>query len=523
MKCKKRVNYFLIVLAFVVMVTAIVPPQKPKAFGLTGASVALLGSMFPYVAGGVLIVAGVTMAVHEYKEYKKQKLVEAMENFTADEIEDVNSWSAEQSETEVDTSKLRSSVIQKMKDSILSDNLKTNYVDNSMSNTQFEQLAKGYIDKKVSVIEKKVLSNPSVKFINITSTFVKKAKGYYYVGNYRNSIEFDDILKVKDCFLYHIQARIESSRNTAVDYYCWFIEDKGEIKSLPVEGETGTKYFDYYFTNYEPHFHNSDFLRATELPGFNITRSNTLDNIRANEADNSICIPHKFNPADTERAIDQAQDVTAPYRGLKDLDRDKVFEVPFSKDKVKERERVGDRPVDRPTDDPIDHPTDKPTNPVLSWEWLKDLLREILDAIKSIPSLLRDVLAGIKAIPSILKDMLDWIKGIPSRWSAFWSINWVEVLSHAQYGDIVKAKFKPFYDTANLLTNIKANPQSHNGKFYMKIPKEMGGNGQEQCVLDLSFGDSYFKIARTMLKAGMWIAFLFWILKTFKPRFNIGG
>lgn len=521
MKCKKKVNYFLIVLAFVVMVTAIVPPQKPKAFGLTGASVALLGSMFPYVAGGVLIVAGVTMAVHEYKEYKKQKLVEAMENFTADEIEDVNSWSAEQSETEVDTSKLRSSVIQKMKDSITSDKIPSNYVDDSMSNTQFEQLAKGYIDKKVSVIENKVWTNSSTKFISVTSTFIKKAKGSYYVGSYRDSIDLSS--SGKDCFLYQIQAKIEAWRNCTISYYCWFIEDKGVIKSLPVENENSTKYYDYYNTNIEAHWYNSDFLRATELPGFNVMRSRTLDNLRTNEADNSICIPHKFNPAETERAIDSAQDVTAPARGAREMDRDKVFEVPFSKDKVKERERIGDGTIEKPTDDPIDHPTDEPTNPVLSWEWLKDLLREILDAIKSIPSLLRDVLAGIRAIPSILQDMLDWIKGIPARWNAFWSINWTEVFAHAQYGDILKVKFKPFYDTVGILSSIKANPQSHSGKFYMKIPKEMGGNGQEQCVLDLSFGDSYFKIARNITKAGMWVAFLFWIIKIFKPKFTIGG
>lgn len=115
--------------------------------------------------------------------------------------------------------------------------------------------------------------------------------------------------------------------------------------------------------------------------------------------------------------------------------------------------------------------------------------------------------------------ILDWLKSIP-KWFV---VDWDLVIQHADYSKILETKLKPLYEISTLLSNIKANPQSHSGKFYMKIPHEMGGDDQEHCVLDLSFGDVYFKTARGIIKAGMWVGFLFFILRVFRPKFTIGG
>lgn len=127
------------------------------------------------------------------------------------------------------------------------------------------------------------------------------------------------------------------------------------------------------------------------------------------------------------------------------------------------------------------------------WDWLKDILQKILDAIKSIPT-------------SIL---------------AFFSIDWDIVRTHMDYAPIFEAHFQPFYNLTNQLKNIQSNPQGSDGKFYMIIPKAMGGDDQLHCVLDLTVSSTYITWGRTILKYGVWIGLLWYILRILQPKLRI--
>ncbi|MGV2642740.1 hypothetical protein GNF86_14905 [Clostridium perfringens] len=153
------------------------------------------------------------------------------------------------------------------------------------------------------------------------------------------------------------------------------------------------------------------------------------------------------------------------------------------------------------------------------WDWLKSLLNSILDAIKSILSSISSFFDWLK---SLLISILEAIKAIPGAILSFFTIDWDLVNEHVVYDEIFKNKFKPFYDVAYLLQNINSNPSTHSGKFYMVIPPEMGGDGQEHCVLDLTVANNIISIARTFINAFIWIGFLWYILKLFSPKLNIG-
>ncbi|NSB34787.1 hypothetical protein [Clostridium saccharoperbutylacetonicum] len=70
------------------------------------------------------------------------------------------------------------------------------------------------------------------------------------------------------------------------------------------------------------------------------------------------------------------------------------------------------------------------------------------------------------------------------------------------YGDIMKSHFSPVFDVFNLFSNVhvdSSTTSSDAGKFYMKIPKAMGGDDQEHCVLDLTVGAVYVNKAREII------------------------
>ena len=135
------------------------------------------------------------------------------------------------------------------------------------------------------------------------------------------------------------------------------------------------------------------------------------------------------------------------------------------------------------------------------FDWLKSLINSIIDFLKSI---------------------LNSILAIPSAILSFFVIDWDLVADHIVFDEIFKNKFKPFYDVAYLLQNINANPSNHSGKFYMVIPPEMGGDGLEHCVLDLTIANDFIVIGRSFINASIWIGFLWYILKLFSPNLNIG-
>jgi hypothetical protein len=139
--------------------------------------------------------------------------------------------------------------------------------------------------------------------------------------------------------------------------------------------------------------------------------------------------------------------------------------------------------------------------------------------------LLSNILSEIKAIPQKLNTMLETVRDIPRAVTQpiidWFSVDWTQVKLHMNYVPIFQVHFKPFYDITALLSNIQANPQTGNGKFYMKIPHEMGGDDQEHVVLDLSVGDVYITTGRTILMYGMWIGFLWYLLKLFSPKLKM--
>lgn len=175
-----------------------------------------------------------------------------------------------------------------------------------------------------------------------------------------------------------------------------------------------------------------------------------------------------------------------------------------------------DRVIGKTYDETLDATTGDKTIPGEGegtgiWDWLKNLLNSILDAIKSIPG----------AIISFLSSILDAIKAIPNAILSFFIIDWSLISEHIVYDEIFKDKFKPFYDVVYLLQNINANPQTHSGKFYMVIPKEMGGDGKEHVVLDLTVGYDYISMARSFINASIWLSFLWYIIKLFSPKLDI--
>lgn len=165
-------------------------------------------------------------------------------------------------------------------------------------------------------------------------------------------------------------------------------------------------------------------------------------------------------------------------------------ELPLTWDDVKGN--IIDLPVDDtiPGEDTGEGEIETPSG----WGWLLDILKSILNAILSIPGAILD----------------------------FFEIDWTLVGEHVVYDEIFKTKFKPFYDVIYLLQNINVNPSTHSGKFYMVIPPEMGGDGQEHCVLDLTVGNDYIVMARAFINASIWIGFLWYIIKLFSPNLDIG-
>lgn len=489
----KKVNYILIILAFIITINVCSPPREVNAFGLTGTSVALLGSMFPYVAGGVLLVAGVTMAYKEYKSYKKQKLVEAMENFTSDEVKAINEWSSVQSDTEVNTSDLPCSVVQKMKDVIIN-NTESNYVDvDREASKEFEEKCKTYVDRRKQNLERYWNENPSVDEISITSTFVRKDKGYINRGGYNNSIYISSTSN--DCFLYKIDVFLKGLQNETYSFYCWFVQE-GSINFLAVGSDASNIYSEEVNTK----SHIKDFIF---VPGLNIKRSRAFDNVRGNEGDKSICIPRTFNPSETDKSIDRTKDVTFPSSQVRDMDRDMVFEVPFSKDKISDGQKVGDKTNDKPIEKPVD-----PTKPV-SWDWLKNLLKEILDAIKSIPGLMGDIV-------SLLKNILNAIKSLATPTQLDMSVpNKIELDFSPLYINL-KEKF-PFCIPFDIVKSIKSFSVNAKEPVFVIPLSKTGWKGAEDFTIDLTGFEKIIIFVRyTFL-----VSFLFYLLN--KTRSLIRG
>ena len=162
-------------------------------------------------------------------------------------------------------------------------------------------------------------------------------------------------------------------------------------------------------------------------------------------------------------------------------------------------------------DIPIDGGIDIPTTEVGFWGSILGWLAKILDAIKAIPG----------AIIDWLSKLLDAIKAIPAAILAFFAIDWASVTSAMDYTDVWKSHFSPFYAITDSITNISANPQNSGGKFYMVIPKAMGGDGSLQCVLDYTVAGVYITWPRIFLGWAIWLAFGWWILEQFKPKINI--
>lgn len=153
------------------------------------------------------------------------------------------------------------------------------------------------------------------------------------------------------------------------------------------------------------------------------------------------------------------------------------------------------------------------------WDWCGNLVSSMTVAIGNVFGTLIDDVASIW---DSIGTIIDGIASIPTTLINWFTIDWAEVALHINYIDIVKEHFKPFFDIVDLLINIESSPRSSDGKFYMAIPKEMGGNGEEQCVLDLTIGSVYVQTGRDIIKYGIWIGFLWYVLKMFSPKFNIG-
>ncbi|NSB34774.1 hypothetical protein [Clostridium saccharoperbutylacetonicum] len=133
------------------------------------------------------------------------------------------------------------------------------------------------------------------------------------------------------------------------------------------------------------------------------------------------------------------------------------------------------------------------------------------------------------SLPNVLGSIVDLFKALLDAVNSilhFFTIDFSKVSSHMNYGDIMKSHFSPVFDVFNLFSNVhvdSSTTSSDAGKFYMKIPKAMGGDDQEHCVLDLTVGAVYVNKAREIIKYGIWIYFLWYLFRNFSPKFNVGG
>lgn len=124
--------------------------------------------------------------------------------------------------------------------------------------------------------------------------------------------------------------------------------------------------------------------------------------------------------------------------------------------------------------------------------------------------ILQKILSTLLSIPTLLQKIIDWF-----------TLDWTKVKTHIDYTDILKEHFRPFYDITDSLSNIQSSTRDSDGKFYMVIPKEMGGDGGSHCVLDLTVGSIYISTAREIIKYGIWIALLWYFLRKFDPKLTI--
>lgn len=194
---------------------------------------------------------------------------------------------------------------------------------------------------------------------------------------------------------------------------------------------------------------------------------------------------------------------------------DNVNEIPLDYENVK------DQVLTIPNDTVLDK--DISLDNPLTWDDVKDILNGKVDTgTGESTGLLKGLIDFLKGILQSILDAINAIIAFLKSIPAFFIIDWDLVMEHVVYDDIFKYKFKPFYDLTYLLQNISTNPQTHSGKFYMEIPKEMGGDGKEQVVLDLTVGDKYIQLGRAFINAVIWIGFLFYILKQFSPNLSIG-
>jgi hypothetical protein len=126
-----------------------------------------------------------------------------------------------------------------------------------------------------------------------------------------------------------------------------------------------------------------------------------------------------------------------------------------------------------------------------------------------------------KSVSASLDTIGSDILSIPKTITDFFTVDWTSVTTAMDFTSVWESHFKPFYDITGAITNINSSPDSGTGKFYMVIPKAMGGNDTSMCVLDYTVGGVYVSWARTFLEYAIWIAFGWWILEQFKPKINI--
>lgn len=236
--------------------------------------------------------------------------------------------------------------------------------------------------------------------------------------------------------------------------------------------------------------YSSDSSTVRVIPKTGTTFSN-LDNYTYIPYSNPV-VKENYNPTYT----DQNLPYTAEKPGFIPLPTDTIMDKPISTELPLTWDDVKGGVIDLPVDDTIpgEDTGEGEIETPSGWGWLLDILKSILNAILSIPGAILD----------------------------FFEIDWTLVGEHVVYDEIFKTKFKPFYDVIYLLQNINVNPSTHSGKFYMVIPPEMGGDGQEHCVLDLTVGNEYIVMARAFINASIWIGFLWYIIKLFSPNLDIG-
>lgn len=236
----------------------------------------------------------------------------------------------------------------------------------------------------------------------------------------------------------------------------------------------------------------------TFVTGIKVTYSSSLscnflvdDNLNYIPYSNPV-VKENYNPTYT----DQNLPYTAEKPGFIPLPTETIMDKPISTELPLTWDDVKGGVTDLPVDDTIpgEDTGEGEIETPSGWGWLLDILKSILNAILSIPGAILD----------------------------FFEIDWTLVGEHVVYDEIFKTKFKPFYDVIYLLQNINVNPSTHSGKFYMVIPPEMGGDGQEHCVLDLTVGNEYIVMARAFINASIWIGFLWYIIKLFSPNLDIG-